>query len=505
MRLLFVFVLFLPQVSLGIEDSVTASIHPTADETSRAVAFKPPASWGIHLREQKNIRLLTLGGSNTAGNLFGQSAGFVPYLTEYLKTNVSEHSYIINEGRSGCTPDCFYGKVFDFESMPVKRWPNVVLLEFCANLNEPDWYPAREMDTLVRSLNYKWQSRDLPLPEYVILELNAFWYIFPSGSGSGFKMENPEMTKGVLNHLGDALSSGGKDHPPGFNRGCQSCAAIEQFARFHAYPLISWQDAAFPAFLRYLTSERYNSSVKYLDWPYMWDPAHLSLLGWSFFIQNVIGPFFVEQMQPRVGGEVQPASIYSHVYPFDLHMFNPSPIPSELAVWSTSWGSPKRIKSNTLKGIIHRPANHTRHQHTQAGWMMQTAPHRLARFPHDVGHVCYGSSSASDTATFFLRAPDACKQDCTLVVSTLHSWNASYIGNLKCSLWTTDPADDRQVANITIVGHLSEDGKNMVSTVPVRSVVASALTAGNHRLTCEKTDDHFTCVDSLIISKTLVL
>ena len=479
----------------------TANIHPTTDEISRGVAFKPPASWGINLRNQKNIRLLTLGGSNTAGNIFRESQGFVPYLNEYLKANVSEKSYIINEGRSGCTPDCFTGKEFDFEALPFKEWPNVVLLEFCVNLNQPDWYPAKELDKLVRSLNYKWRSRDLPLPEYIILELNAFWYIFPGGhSGKRFRMENPNMTKAVLNRLGDSLSYG--KHPlAGFNRGCQSCAAIEQFARFYSYPLISWQDAAFPAFLRYLTSERYNSSVKYLDWPYMWDPAHLSLHGWHFFIQRIIGPFFVEQMQPRSGGEVVPASIYSHVYPFDLHMFNPSPIPLEIAIWSTSWGATKPSKSELpLKGIIHSPEAHTR---LHSGWAMQTAPHRLARFPHDVGHVCYGSSNATDTATFLLRAPDACNKDCSLIVSTLRSWNASYVGNLKCSLWKTDAAD-QLVANIEIAGHL-RDGKQMSMTVPGRSVVASSLTAGSHRLTCKKTDGLFTCIDSIIISKTLIL
>ena len=491
---------------LSLAQVISLDIHPSIDEISRAVALKPPASWGKNLRRKKNIRLLTLGGSNTAGNIFGRFEGFVPYLTEYLKANVSKNSHIINEGRSGCSPDCFIGKQFDFESLPVKEWPNVVMLEFSVNMNQPDWHPAKELNRLVRSLNYKWQLNNLSLPEYIILELNAFWAIFPSEGYVAPEMKNPEETKDVLNSLGEALSSPGRACYPGFNRGCQSCAAIEQFACFNAYPLISWQEAAFPAFVRYLTSDAYNSSVKSLDWPYLFDPAHLSLRGWHFFVQNIIGPFFVEQMQPRVGGEVQPASIYSHVYNFDLHMFSPTAIPFELAVWSTSYGLSKPSKPDIpLQHIIHRSANHTRH-HTQStgSWVMQTHPNRLARFPDDVGHECYGSSDAAETATFLFSAPAQCKQDCTLVVSTLHSWNVSYIGNLTCSLWTTD-ADHKRIGKITVVGHLTENGERMGSTLPVRSVVATTLTAGNHRLTCRKTDGHFTCVDSIILSATLIL
>ena len=40
--------------------------HPTAEELSGGVAYKPSEKWGQQMRKEKSIRLLTLGGSNTA-------------------------------------------------------------------------------------------------------------------------------------------------------------------------------------------------------------------------------------------------------------------------------------------------------------------------------------------------------------------------------------------------------------------------------------------------------
>ena len=55
------FGLFLLRHTTGV-----LNYHPTAEELSRGLAYRPNEKWGWRMRKEKSIRLLTLGGSNTA-------------------------------------------------------------------------------------------------------------------------------------------------------------------------------------------------------------------------------------------------------------------------------------------------------------------------------------------------------------------------------------------------------------------------------------------------------
>jgi hypothetical protein len=86
--------------------------------------------------------------------------------------------------------------------------------------------------------------------------------------------------------------------------------------------------------------------------------------------------------------------------------------------WS-SWG----VETNTLQDIVIKNDN----------WkFLSTLYHEK-----DHRHICYGATNYSQSS-FKLNIKDArCNSvtTCGLILSYIHSWNTSYIGNLKCNLY----------------------------------------------------------------------
>ena len=41
---------------------------PTDEETERAIVVKPPSWWSSIINKEKELRVVTMGGSNTAGD-----------------------------------------------------------------------------------------------------------------------------------------------------------------------------------------------------------------------------------------------------------------------------------------------------------------------------------------------------------------------------------------------------------------------------------------------------
>ena len=106
----------------------------------------------------------SLGGSNTAN---GQ---YVRYLDAFVKSNISQDSYVLNEGISGCDGSTFLGRSFPFEQWAKEKWPNIVIEEFSINMGSQDWeYVFGFLERLNHYLLFKWTRKGLPMPAVVIL------------------------------------------------------------------------------------------------------------------------------------------------------------------------------------------------------------------------------------------------------------------------------------------------------------------------------------------------
>jgi hypothetical protein len=95
----------------GVENKFDA-FTPSIKEFTKAISNHPDSEWGKQARGQNSIRILTVGGSNTAGFYLNKGIGFVSLLDKFLKNNLANYanSWVINVGESGRGPSYFIGK-----------------------------------------------------------------------------------------------------------------------------------------------------------------------------------------------------------------------------------------------------------------------------------------------------------------------------------------------------------------------------------------------------------
>lgn len=339
-------------------------------------------------------------------------------------------------------------------------------------------------------------------------------------------------------------------------RGCPACPHFIDYGRTFRVPVWSWPDATYPAISRWFINTFDGNVSTRGRWRYSHDLVHFSEAGAGFFVQNIAGPFLKEQIltpRPRASsGDEAPASKWNDVFEFDLHVTPRAPLKLSLATY-TSWG----LHENTLVNITYPPAqwlhnhdhqsehhrSHNDHPRNGSydrdrGWVFEQALHR--RHSPDNIHTCYASSSnftssfaqqqqqqqadkkihnSSLPAEFFFSTPPTTEQDkfascsgsisgyCALSVSSLRSWNRSYVGNMTCSLFMEEekmsPRSSSFVhlADVFIHGNLNDQGVPMKHTSPVSALVYTNIT-DNERyiLRCRKLDDLYACIDSVEIS-----
>ena len=324
-------------------------------------------------------------------------------------------------------------------------------------------------------------------------------------------------------------------------RGCPACPHMIDYARTFRVPVWSWPDATYPAISRWFINTYDGNYSTYGRWRYSHDLVHFSVEGGDFFVQNIAGPFLKEQILAPLRqasadeDEVarSPASKWNDVFEFDLHVTAKAPLRLILAAY-TSWG----LHENTLVNITFPPShwlrNHDRqnlkgHHHARnesnVDWVFEQALHR--RHTPDHIHTCYASSSArSDLlspAEFFFATAPTTEQDrfascsgsisgyCALSVSSLRSWNRSYVGDMSCSLFSlgTNASQSLQsshvshthLAKVFIQGNLSGQGGPITHTSPVSTLVYTNITDDErYILRCQKLDDLYACIDSITIS-----
>lgn len=326
-------------------------------------------------------------------------------------------------------------------------------------------------------------------------------------------------------------------------RGCPACPQMIDYARTFRIPVWSWPDATYPSISRWFINTYDGNLSTYGRWRYSHDLVHFSQDGGELFAHKIAGPFLKEQiLTPRVASEDNdeisrfPASKWNDVFEFDLHITPKVPLKLSLATY-TSWG----VHENTLLNITQPPLHwfhnldHQNYHHTHDhhlrnetdtnDWVFEQAFHR--RHAPDSIHTCYASSSSllsdhhsSRAAEFFFATPTATEKDsfascsgstsgyCSLSVSSLHSWNRSYIGNLSCSLFSietvaeiTSSKSSTHLADVFIDGNLNGQGSPMEHTSPISALVYSNITDDmRYILRCRKLDELYACIDSITIS-----
>lgn len=70
---------------------------PTSDEISRAEVVPPTSFWSWRMRKEGNIRAVAIGGSNTESK--PDEAHFCELLNTVLKKEISQESYVLNQGK----------------------------------------------------------------------------------------------------------------------------------------------------------------------------------------------------------------------------------------------------------------------------------------------------------------------------------------------------------------------------------------------------------------------
>ena len=359
-----------------------------------------------------------------------------------------------------------------------------------------DWKSAEKYDILMRLLKKKWALHGLEEPEFVLIEFFSVEYIYRKIRFPVWENQKDRIDR--MNNISlsrEWFSSG----TVGFDRGTSQSVHISTFARFYCIPLLSWTDVGFPAMLRHFTQvDSLDFSIDNLWSPKMWDGTHLTLRGQQLVGEQLLGTFFLEQVKSR-DVIVPKRSNTSHCYDFDLHMFAPERRDVELYRYS-SWGL-KPGQENTLAYLVIPNAT--------SSFVFMRPPHRLHSQDND--HTCYGSHVQYDMAKFTVPSPpeNDCEIEpgCSLRISTLHSWNQTYIGNLDCSLYEGSIIDFvlstlQPLVTRTILGSSNLNGETMTQyTIPLTSPLWKNLTTNKtYSIVCAKLDARFTCIDTISVA-----
>lgn len=454
--------------------------HPSLEEAQLGLTFPAPSFWGNRIRERKSVRIVLFGGSNTANRPDWTYANRLKHTitARAAAGKLDATSYVENEGYSGHTPLAMIHKRFAFQDKyPKDLWPNIVSLEFSVN----NGFPTR-MDQLIHVMNHLYSSRGLKKPSFMILD---FFY-------SGQFYENGEHYKPTQSaYPGDGYFSlpfvsiddeVKKFRPPvddkqqyinskGFNRGNRIGDQIASVARFYGIPMLSLVDATFPAFTRYFINS-VSSPGSENHWnqrfPFSLDGVHMSSLGCSFFVNEVLLPFLDAELAKPSSSDVD----RDWIFDYDIRMF-PAQVyatPGTIATYS-SWGS----GDNHLESIVMRTD----------GWEFVSTRHH----EDDHGHICYGSNTqaSDDTPARFMLSYSAstCKptSTCGLEIGYVHSWDASYIGDTVCNVFPNllDQHRSTYIANYN--NPLLPDGGYRISGNTVHGVPVTDTTVHIHHLT----------------------
>lgn len=440
------------------------------------------------MRKEKSIRAFVVGGSNAAYSRDGPRK-FPELLNDFLKSNVSANSYVINDAVSGMGLDFYVGRSYEFESFEESNWPNLIILEGTINCDfNRGWEAALILDQTITYLKDKYKHRNFTqVPSVLVIDLFSLHMFY--NSFYNFKINDTIKSRTEnFNFLNNELTL---DH--GY-RGCGCGYYYSSVARFYGHAMISTCDAYWPSFTKHFIN---NPIVPiYVN---TGDGTHLSALGHQVLVEKMIAPFLMKHLQLSDIGAASNHRTNSYymnsIYDSDLRMFpmDKYHVHQNIHEWS-SWGTNQK---NTLIHITPKDSTH---------WQFTTI-----QFHNDSAHICYGSNENKAIAQFHFKVPRVCgipnvvdtsSSICSVHVTYIKSWNTSYIGDVECMLYALDSDTPLLQEKIKIIGNLADNKEELMrATTPKKVLITSHIQGGNYALKCDKLDNRFSCFTALSISR----
>ena len=410
-------------------------------------------------------------------------------LDRFLTTrNESTTSYVINRSVGGEPIDQFIGEVYEFESWPPSRWPNIILIETALN-SDFSWDTSLKIDNLIFLLQEKWRAQNLSRPDILFLELFSVGWI-------ANKFEGSELQQKRVAHLNSFNAVDGLSEK--FNRGCRGSPYINAVARcFYSYPMLSAADTLFPSFVRFFVKNPLDYSYGDVGhdnrtiWPYTHDGVHLSCKGHLFVGSEILIPFFRTQMKKKSHGgghhrstHREPISVEEH----GIRLFSPSLYVKVVVKWISYDSTSREGMWNPIK--------------ESTGWNMTFVDN--GHHHRGDGHDCYGARGlVRGKATFQFKAPSFCTS-CKVGLAYIHSWNESFVGDVECKLMKKTETGDSMKAlgsnddTIYLKGS-RYNSASVVGIVPRETLFPAALDGGEYVIECAKQDDRFSCFTALTV------
>lgn len=454
---------------------------PTEEEIEQAIAFqKPRSGWGYQARQEREVRLLCIGGSNTDHGYYTKP------LSAYL-TNSSAHSSwngsLEQQSQAGTGPDYFVGLKYGFEHRPTNTWPNIISLDFSMNTYGQIQFDkiAETIDAVMRTIDYKYRNAGVQAPDYMFLELmNVQMCVNIVAKLRNVTVEEKMQLLNFNSTFKD------REQSLGHARGCPTCKEIRSVADFYDYPTVSWRQLAYSAFIRYFLAEDLNEYSKN-TFRYTIDGLHITVDGGQLLTDVLYTPFFQDVMRPRKELPVN----QRHNLPEGIRMFPLSVRPLQLLSYTTWDPNP----NTNLLSIIRKPST----------WLPFKTHENIDGFRH--GRMCYGTNTREDTLMLDFVVPSVCSAlgDCKVSVGFLHSWNSSFVGGLTCDLIADRASSRTTLVTKYINTTLLNDGNEMHHTGAVQTQFDVTVHGGKHSLRCRKLDDKFTCLVMLYTAGTVLV
>ena len=434
--------------------AVSMDYPPTETEIARARTFQTPSiGWGYQARQERDLRLFAIGGSNTRNSYYSEAI-----LNRFAKneTHPNWTASMHRFGIGGLHSVDLLGNKLSFESWNHSQWPNVIMLEFAANIETWNKTTAMQsVDLIVCMLRKKYSVVHLPEPDIMFLELfnvrSLLEGLITSPNATREHKLNQLESVSDLNLCNTILSTK-----------CSNYFAMRHLAAYYEYPVVSWRELAYNAFVRcYLTV---NETFTRSPWLHHNDGMHISRAGGQLLYQTLLGPFFDEIMTPRNESPWQIGK--TNLIP-KQRMFAPVNLSLDLFAFS--------FTGLNISQFVRQPTE----------W-------RLMKFHEVENFIC--SSQQSAPLHLSIDIPAECDQvdTCSVSVGFLHSWNTSHVGNLRCELYSPS---HKLLGSVLVNTTLDEDGAVMHHTARVRTNLR-VHGAGTYGLNCSKLDSRLTCFTS---------
>lgn len=455
---LFVFFVFVAVVKLCACSNASVieneAYRPTESEIAKALSFqKVREDWGYQARQERSLRVFAIGGSNT--RLFRYAKAIITDFANETSHPLWNCSFD-KIGVTGVDAKRFIGARFGFESWEHSLWPNVIMLDFSANVQT--WKSSTAglcIDIITRYVRSKYSALNLTEPAIMFLEFfhgGALFDDLKANPNASWQHKQEILRHEICNEVSD-------------NR-CSNYLQIRKVAAFYQYPIVSWRELALDALVRfYLKNNTKHSSNTDHEWLYCPDGAHFSYPGGVYFYDTLLGPFFRHIMTPRLEPKWDGRSPFMSSQ--TKRLYPPTNISLDMVTFVGSM----------LNSVVHSPV-------LWYSWEF-----------HAENYLC--SSDKKSGISLSIQVPTECNRaySCSLSVGFVHSWNASHYGHLSCKVYDQEHTMVKQM----LVNSTHDDtGKLIRHTLSLRTSV-SVNRAGNFSLYCDKLDDRLTCLTSVAV------